>query len=356
MDRTHASSRDRARAFATAVVDTARPFPPCDPMQFGLGEVFSIGAAAAWAVGVILYRRLGARVPPLTLNFVKNLLVLALVLPTVPLLHGLVWPDIPLRDVLLALASGAVGIAVADTLYLRALNQLGAGRMGVIGNAYSPFVILLGYLFLGERLSLMQLAGFGLVSFGVLLVARAPGSARPQPPPDACHAVEEALPSPVPGTPDDRAYPAPARADNGWRGLALGLLSILLMAVAIVMLKRVLEAQPLLWITVLRMLGAVLGLLLIAGFAGGWRQLRPAPGALDWRVLLVAAFVGQYLSMIFWLGGYKYASASVSAVLNETASVFIVVLAWLWLKEPMNRRSALGVAVTLAGVVCMLLG
>ena len=74
--------------------------------------------------------------------------------------------------VMLSLVSGVLGIAVADTLYFRALNTLGAARMGVMGNLYSPFVIVLSFLFLSERLTALQGVGFVLVSAGVLLVSR----------------------------------------------------------------------------------------------------------------------------------------------------------------------------------------
>ena len=51
----------------------------------GLGELFSLLSAAVWAVGVILYRQLGASLPPLQLNLVKNLLVLGMVALAIPL-------------------------------------------------------------------------------------------------------------------------------------------------------------------------------------------------------------------------------------------------------------------------------
>ena len=62
-------------------------------MNFGLGELFSLLSALAWAVGVILYRQLGARLPPLQLNFLKNGLVLLMLLPAIPLLHGTALPS-----------------------------------------------------------------------------------------------------------------------------------------------------------------------------------------------------------------------------------------------------------------------
>ncbi|MGY6519949.1 MAG: DMT family transporter [Lysobacteraceae bacterium] len=320
-------------------------------MNFGLGEALSLASAAAWAVGVILYRRLGESLPPLTLCFLKNLLVLGMLVPIAVLLHGPAVPVIPWPDVLLALASGVVGIAVADTLYFKALNALGAARMGVIGNLYSPFVIVLGVLVLGERLGLLQLLGFALVMAGVALVSR---PARPAP------ATTERLAGEVlvdaAGGTALPPRPQPGLKANGpLLATVLGVVAIALMAVAIIMVKRTLEEQPLGWITLLRVAGAIGGLLVIAAFRGGIRaRLWPGRGRVDWRRLAIAAAVGQCLAMLLWLGGYKYTDASIAAVLNETASVFIVILAWLWLREPLGRRAIAGVALTLAGVVVML--
>jgi drug/metabolite transporter (DMT)-like permease len=291
--------------------------------SFGLGEAFALMSALAWAIGVILYRRLGAYLPPFELNFIKSALVLLMLAASIPLIHGIELPVFSGTEIALTVLSGLIGLAIADTLYLKALNQLGASRMGIIGNLYSPFVIALSFVFLGERLGPMQMVGFVLVSAGVLLVSgrreREPGAA------------------------------------SMLSGVLLGVLAIALMAVAIVMVKRVLEQQPLLWVSLMRMAAAFAGLILMAALRGQLHRLDPRRLRVDWRLLLLAAFIGQFLSTLFWLGGYKYTDAMIAAILNESASVFIVLLAWLWLKEPMDRRRAAGVALTMAGVGCMLL-
>ncbi len=280
-------------------------------------------SALAWAVGVILYRKLGAYLPPLQLNFIKNSLVLLMLAATLPLVHGLTLPSISAGEIAIAVVSGVIGLALADTLYLKALNQLGAGRMGIIGNLYSPFVIALSFVFLGERLGPLQIVGFVLVSSGVLLVSgrreREPGQA------------------------------------SVMKGVLLGVLAILLMAIAIVMVKRVLEAQPLVWVSLIRMGGALVGLLLIVAVRGELKKLDPRRMRVHWPTLLLAAFVGQFLSTLFWLGGYKYTDAMIAAIINESSSAFIVLLAWLWLREPMDRRRAGGIALAVAGVGCMVL-
>jgi drug/metabolite transporter (DMT)-like permease len=138
------------------------------------------------------------------------------------------------------------------------------------------------------------------------------------------------------------------------RGFGLALLAVALMACSIVLVKRVLEAQPLLWVTGLRMAGAIAAMLLIAAWRGEAAQLKPLARGLPWAKLVAAAFVGQFLAMVLWLAGYKFTLASVAAVLNETASIFILLLAALWLKEPLTRRAIVGVMLTFGGVCFML--
>lgn len=329
---------------ATQQLQVNRPLRDNARMHFGPGELLSLLSAAAWAVGVILYRRLVQHLPPLTLGFLKSLIVLAMMLPLALAMHGPRLPLISASDAAIAIASGALGIAVADTLYFVALRHLGAGAMGVIGNAYSPFVLALAALFLHERLGASQIVGFVLVMAGVGVIAgRKLAPAEPESPaPDV--ALLETEP----------AFAQPTRGNLPF--VLIGILSVALMAAAIVMVKPVLEVRPLGWVTFLRLVGAVLGILVIATARGQLRTLWPQGVRIDWKLLLPAAFVGQCLSMLFWLGGYALTSASIAAVLNETASIFILLLAFFFLREPIGRRGALGVAFTLVGVMLMLRG
>lgn len=300
-------------------------------MQIGPGELYSVAAAAMWAVGVVLYKRLGESLSPVALNLLKNLIVVGLMLPTVVLVHGFAWPEFSGHGIAIAALSGFLGIAVADTLYFKALNTIGAGRMGVVGNLFSPFVIVLSFFFLDERLSLLQFLGFALVMGGVWMAHQRRAAA----------AGEGADAAPV-----DHAI---------WRrGLLLGVSAILLNAVGIVLVKPVLETQPFFWVALVRLCAALLPILWMWHLlpahhrVADWRKV-------PWRLLIVAAFFGQYLSMLLWLAGYRYTSASVASILNETASIFILVFAWLMLKEPLGRRQVGAVLLTFGGVAVMLL-
>ena len=82
----------------------------------GLGELFSLACAFMWASAVVLYKYAGDSMSANTLNLVKNVIGLSLLLPTAMLLEGMSLPQLSGIEWLTLVASGYFGIAVADTL------------------------------------------------------------------------------------------------------------------------------------------------------------------------------------------------------------------------------------------------
>jgi drug/metabolite transporter (DMT)-like permease len=290
-------------------------------MSFGIGEFYSLACALAWAVAVILFKKSGESLAPVPLNLFKNLVGLALMLLTVLAVSGPSLPDIPPTAVAIALVSGFLGIGVGDTLYFRALNDIGASRMAVAQTLYSPFVIVIAALLLAERLTSLQGAGVALVLGGVLLVNYSPGMA----------ALDAA---------------------RIRRGLLESTGAVLAMALGVVMAKPLLERHDFFWIVTLRIAGGVLGMLIFMPPARDFARMRAAfAGVRHWPHVVAGSIVGTYISMMLWLAGYKYTSASVAAVLNEMAAVFILALAALFLGDRLNRAQLAGSAVAIAGVL-----
>ncbi|MFP5307154.1 MAG: DMT family transporter [Gammaproteobacteria bacterium] len=112
-----------------------------------------------------------------------------------------------------------------------------------------------------------------------------------------------------------------------------------------------LEQHSFLWVVTLRVVAGFAGMLLIALFGGEaarlWRAYR---GVSHWPAIVAGGITGTYLSMMLWLAGYKYTQASIAAVLNELAAVFILPLAVIFLRESVRPRQVLGVTLALGGV------
>ncbi|MFP5357741.1 MAG: DMT family transporter [Gammaproteobacteria bacterium] len=295
-------------------------------MTLGPGELYALGCALAWAVAVILFRQSGESLAPFALNLFKNLMVVPLFLLTILLINGeLAWPAIPLPELGLVLLSGFIGIAVGDTLYFRALNRVGASRVAVAQTLYSPFVIGLSMVWLGERLGLVQWVGVVLVLAGILLVTFQHAASREH-----------------------------ARLDR--IGIATAVLSVFMMAVGIVIAKPLLERYDFLWVVLLRILGGLVGMLAVVLWRRNARALLHAYRRVrHWPQVIAGGLMGTYVSMMLWLAGYKYTQASIAAILNELAAVFIVILAVWLLREPLRLRQAVGMSAAMGGVLLVLL-
>ena len=134
-----------------------------------LGEILALSCAMIWALSVIFFKKSGETVHPLALNLFKDVLGAVLMVPTI-WIAGQTWiPGTPTSDIALLLLSGALGIGIADTLFLMALNRLGAGLSAIIDCLYSPTVIALSVVWLGESLRLWQLSGVVLILSAVFI-------------------------------------------------------------------------------------------------------------------------------------------------------------------------------------------
>lgn len=291
----------------------------------GLGEFYALSSAFFWAVAVVLFRRAGSDLPPFETNLFKIVVAFVLLWPTLFFVEGFSLPTYTLFEWGVVILSGYVGIALADTWYLRALHLVGASRTGILSSLLSPFIILLSVVFLSERLGLLQLAGFGLVMAGLLLVS--------------WQSNRDSV-----DTHDLR------------KGMAYGVAAVFFMAVGVVMVKGILETRSFLWTAQLRMVGGLGGMLLYLTFRGRYRRAMAAyRQPVPWVTITIASFLGSYLSMMMWLYSYALIPASVSSVLNQSTNAWIVLLAWLFLHEYIGLRKVWGLVLTTAGVLVMLL-
>ncbi|HFC29965.1 MAG TPA: EamA family transporter, partial [Oceanospirillales bacterium] len=137
----------------------------------GIGEFLSLLCAFLWAIAVIFYKRAGDHFNAYEMNLFKSAFVLLLMLPTVFVFEGTSIPTTTSAQFWLIFFSGFVGIMLADLFYLRALQLIGASLTGITGSLYSPFVVSLSLLYLGEVLQFWQYIGMILVLIGVLVVS-----------------------------------------------------------------------------------------------------------------------------------------------------------------------------------------
>jgi len=284
-----------------------------------LGEMFSLLSAILWALAVIFFRKSGEQVHPLALNMFKDLLALVLFVPTIFLFGVSVVRPVPLSAYMLLLLSGVIGIGIGDTVFFMSLNILGAGLTGIVICMYSPFIITLSTVFLGEKMSLLQIVGALLIISAVLIAT-----------------IEKRK--------------ITISRNRLIAGVLLGVLSSAAMAAGIVMIKPLLEGSPVLWATGIRLFGGTVVLTLILLFyPTRYKIIDSLISTKRWSYTISGSFIGAYLAMIVWIAGMKYTQASVASALNQTSVIFIFIFAGLILKEPINLRRATGIILAFVG-------
>jgi len=286
-----------------------------------MGEFFALVTAVVWAFAVILFKKSGENVHPIALNLFKNFLALALFIPTIYIFGETLLRKASFSDYSLLFLSGMMGISLADTFYFIALNSVGAGVMAIVSCLYSPFIIFLSMIFLGDRLTILQLIGAALIVSAVIFATFTRGESR-------------------------------FSRGNLIKGVFFGALATFVNGVAVVMIKPILNTSPLVWVSTYRILGGIVGLLVISIFLKDWSNiLSTLKNRQSWGFTISGSFMGAYLSMFLWLAGMKFTLTSIAAALNQTSTIFIYLFAILFLKEKFNYRKALGVVLAMIGVL-----
>ncbi|MDD8021014.1 MAG: DMT family transporter [Acidobacteriota bacterium] len=285
------------------------------------GEWLALASATVWAVAVILFRKSSLTIHPIGLNLGKNLLALVLIILTSLITGASLWPQVPPRTTWLLLLSGFLGIALSDTLFLWVLRLIGASLTAIVDSVYTPFVIILSFIFLGERLNWHQLVGVGLIVLAIIVITRNQ-SASSDGPVSRRHLI---------------------------LGIIMGNAAMALVAVAVIIIKPALSDVPVLWATGIRLAGGTLPLMILPFIPRCRNMFTPLLKLASWKNLAPASFLGTYLSLLFWIGGIKYAFASITAALSQLSTIFVFVLAALFLKEKVTRAKIIAVITAFVG-------
>lgn len=290
-----------------------------------LGASAALASAAGWAVGSILFRRIGDEASPLGMNLGKGILSL-LLLGAVLLVAGTSTMDG--RALAFLVVSGVIGITLGDTFFFMALVRLDPRLTLLLMTVGQVATVLMAVAFLGERPAPLAWAGIPLVLGGVTWVMR-------------------------------EQTPAAERGQGrmGTGGVTWGLLAALCISGGFVLAKVGLEEVSALQGTVVRFAAGMAGLALYGlarGEIGAWLSPFRSPALLRSILLAVAviSFGGFYLTMV----AYKHTDASLATILMSTEPIFILPLAAVALKERISRRAVLGALVAVSGVVLIVLG
>ncbi len=287
-----------------------------------LGISAALGSAASWALGSILFKKLGESISSLAMTLAKGGLSIVLLAAALGLVG---FESIGYEPLFLLVVSGLLGIAVGDTCFFEALQDLGPHAVVLLMMLGQVLTVVFAVIFLGETPAPIIWFGIALVMSGIGIVLYASISG--------------------------------VRKGSGRRGLAFGLMSAVSMSVSIIIAKKALDSVSALQATFIRMAAGTLGVFVFGmatGRVGKWMLPFKDTKLLQLFVVSVCVitFGGFWLSIV----AIKYTDVSIANTLNSTEPLFILPLAVIFLKEKITVRAIAGTVVAILGILLIYIG
>ena len=286
-------------------------------LNLNLGDFYAILTALCWSCGVIFFEIAGRVLNSLQISLLKNIVgVLGFIFFII--FQGDPFPDFIGQEYLILIISGIIGVAIGDILFLASLRRIGSSLSAIVSTGYTISIFILAFLMFGEVISFISYIGGVLVILGVVIGT-----------------IDQDLDR----TPKEILY-----------GVSFGLLANLCTAYSVVLLRPIMDVHPVLPIALVRfstgMIISAFGILYLNGkFALRETILK---GFSNYN-LLAGAFFGTFLSVILWLAGFKYTFAGRAAIYNQLSTIFIILLASVFLNQQMTKRKWVAVSLALMG-------
>ncbi len=283
------------------------------------GDLYAILSGFFWSFSVIFMRISGFQIPAIPLTFFKSGVSILLFLALTLFMGDSLMPSLSSEAYVRLVASAVLGISIADTMFAAALNRLGASLQALTDCVYAPSVAGVGFLMFGEVLGVGEWIGGALVVTGVIIGLGM--------------------------TPEVKSP----------RDLIIGVLlasgAHIIMAVGILMVRDIYQDHSVVWVSGFRFLVATLILGIIAWPKTGSRLFVGFVRRDTWKYMIPMTFFGPFLATICWVSGFKYLPAGRAAIYNQLSTVFIIIMAVIFLKEELTMKKSLGVIVAVIGSV-----
>jgi drug/metabolite transporter (DMT)-like permease len=291
-------------------------------------QIIGIGAAltsaAAWALGAILFKKIGEKASPFGMTLAKGAAGCVL-LGLAYSIRGFERISFNLMGMLFI--SGIVGIAIGDTLFFASLQDLGPKVQVIFFMTGQIITAVLALVILKEMPSLLQWGGIFVVLLGVITVVW------------------------------KKCFTDLKNVKTGLRGIMFGLLAMLCFSFSLVIAKQALASISTLGAVFIRMSAGTLGMLvygLLTRQVNSWLNpfMNMKMFVLFSVSVCVVTFGGFWLSLV----AIKYLDVVISTTLSSTEPLFVLPLALIVLKERITLVEVIGAILTVCGVIIIIIG
>jgi drug/metabolite transporter (DMT)-like permease len=295
------------------------------PIETVFGITIGFCSSLVWGSSVVVYRSQASEIRPLAIGSLK-MWAAFLFMTVLVLLYSQIEPFlIPEGAALFLVASLLVGALIGDTAYLYSHERIGVSYAFPISMSYPMFTYILAIVFFGEPLLLSRSVGVILAIIGLSLVTREQNTTE--------------------------ISSRPSRLDLV--GVAFALTAAVTYAVGIMLLQIGMANTDPIHGNFFRVF--FVSLAFIPVYLTMRHQGMPTPPRRTLKIVAVVGLIGMGLGSLLFSTAVKFAGATITSVIGSMSPLFALPISIIFLKERVSRIAALGVLVTVTGVILVIL-
>jgi len=141
--------------------------------QSWIGDLLILAGTICWSTYTVLSKPLLQRYTPLKLTTLTMIMgTLPLVLVSTPSLKEQNWSSVSLQGWLCLIYSFCFAIAIGYVIWYTGVSRIGSARTALYSNLVTVIAVAVAWLFLSERMNLLQVLGAVLVFISLYLARR----------------------------------------------------------------------------------------------------------------------------------------------------------------------------------------
>jgi drug/metabolite transporter (DMT)-like permease len=293
-----------------------------------LGELAALGTAICWTTTSIFFELAGRKIGSLSVNFIRLVMAFLVISSVTFFTRGMFLPLDASRSMWMWLGlSGLIGFVIGDLFLFQALIEIGARVSMLIMSSAPPITALLGFIIMGEVLTLRQVIGMLITVSGIAAVI-------------------------LVRKPDNKDLELAHSA----KGLTYAFLGALGQAVGLILSKKGIGDYNVFAATQIRIISAIIGFAIVISILKRWPNIKTAVKDFDaMKKVSVGAFFGPFLGVSLSLVSIRLTATGIASTIMGIVPVLIIAPSIIFFKEKINFKEILGAVIAVVGVSLLFL-
>lgn len=278
------------------------------------GEIYALSAAVLWAFAAVLTKDSVDKANVLVVNLIRITFGSLFLFIFYIILNGFEF-GISMRSFVLLSIGAFLAIIVGDLLYFKSMRYASLSRVLPVASAYPLFVFFFAFFLVGEDIRIKGIMGTIFIIAGITFLSR--GKTK----------IEKNVPL----------------------GVFLSISAAMVWGLAISIMKLGLEGTDPFLGNVMRLPLLIPVLFILISYMYGTRSIFKQ----DRRVYInmgIAGVIALSIGATLFLASISMINAGRATALSSTTPLYTAILAWIFLKEKVTSKMAMGIIAIVAGI------